>query len=73
MWALSIINYDEDWLFVVFILGVIVTCGGFIGCGVSLYDLTNEDIANENQNHSCIVETEYNYCPNCGFELKGEQ
>lgn len=19
-----------------------------------------------------IVETEYNYCPNCGFELKGE-
>ena len=52
------------------------TVAGFIMAAVALLGfisiacyLDNEETKND---HSCIIETEYNYCPNCGCELKGE-
>ena len=71
MLIIGVFWINKDWSMNLMIMGIIAVIVGSIG------DLTlccyMESEEPKNQDHSCIVETEYNYCPNCGFELKGEQ
>lgn len=70
-WGFVLFADLDDRAFFVLPLGGLILLVGFYGVA-SFEGLSSTPITPTDQNHNCIVETDYNYCPNCGFELKGE-